>query len=74
MNNKLSNEQRSSQPLIFDKQNYLFMLISVAVVILGFFLMSGTTDIYSSTKLVVAPIVVLIGFGIGFFAILRKRK
>jgi len=41
-------------------------------VILGFFLMAGTTDIYSSTKIVVAPLTVLGGFAIGFYAILKK--
>ncbi len=60
--------------LIFDKRNYTFMIISIAVVLLGFLLMSGTTDIYSFTKIVIAPIVVLTGFGIGFYAILKKRS
>jgi len=57
---------------VFDKSNYTFLIISAAVVALGFILMSGTTDIYSTTKIVVAPIVVLGGFAIGFFAILKK--
>jgi hypothetical protein len=57
---------------IFGKTNYLWFVISIAVVTLGFFLMAGTTDIYSSTKIVVAPVVVLAGFGIGFYAILKK--
>jgi len=57
---------------IFGKTNYLWFVISIAVVTLGFFLMAGTTDIYSSTKIVVAPVVVLAGFGIGFYAILKR--
>ncbi|MCC8425324.1 DUF3098 domain-containing protein [Mucilaginibacter sp. UR6-11] len=57
---------------IFDKSNYTWFIISIAVVALGFVLMSGTTDIYSTTKIVIAPIVVLTGFGIGFYAILKK--
>jgi hypothetical protein len=57
---------------IFDKSNYTLLIISAAVVALGFVLMSGTTDIYSTTKIVVAPVVVLGGFAIGFFAILKK--
>ncbi|RCH54953.1 DUF3098 domain-containing protein [Mucilaginibacter hurinus] len=59
---------------IFDKNNYKLFIISIVVVALGFFLMSGTTDIYSTTKIVIAPIVVLAGFGLGFVAILRKPK
>jgi len=57
---------------IFDKSNYTWFIISIAVVAFGFVLMSGTTDIYSTTKIVIAPIVVLAGFGIGFYAILKK--
>lgn len=49
------------------------MLLSIAVVALGFILMIGSTDIYDFRKIILAPIVVLIGFGIGFFAILKKR-
>ncbi|MEO8887442.1 MAG: DUF3098 domain-containing protein [Mucilaginibacter sp.] len=59
---------------IFDKSNYRWFIISIAVVILGFVLMAGTTDIYSNTKIVLAPIVVLTGFGIGFYAILKKPE
>jgi len=57
---------------IFDKSNYTWFIISIAVVAFGFILMSGTTDIYSTTKIVIAPVVVLAGFGIGFYAILKK--
>ncbi|MGX5687343.1 DUF3098 domain-containing protein [Arcticibacter tournemirensis] len=59
---------------IFDKSNYRLMLISIAVVVIGFALMAGDTNIYDFRKTVLAPIVVLIGFTIGFFAILKKRK
>ena len=59
---------------IFDKSNYTWFIISIAVVAFGFVLMSGTTDIYSTTKIVIAPIVVLAGFGIGFYAILKKPQ
>jgi hypothetical protein len=35
--------------------------------------MSGTEDIFSTTKLTVAPILVMIGFVIEIFAIMRKN-
>jgi F0F1-type ATP synthase assembly protein I len=57
---------------IFDKSNYTWFIIAIAVVAFGFVLMSGTTDIYSTTKIVIAPVMVLAGFGIGFYAILKK--
>jgi len=64
----------SSLHLIFDKGNYKLLIISVAVVAFGFILMSGTTDIYSTTKIVIAPLVVLGGFALGFFAIFKKPE
>lgn len=66
----------SLQPVnfIFGRSNYLFLAIAVAVVAIGFTLMSGTTDIYSNTKIVIAPLVVLAGFGLGFYAILKKPE
>jgi hypothetical protein len=59
---------------IFDKGNYRFFIISILVVAFGFVLMSGTKDIYSTTKIVIAPLVVLAGFGLGFFAIFKKPE
>ena len=71
-----STTKTEAQPvkLIFEKSNYKWFIISIAVVTLGFVLMAGTTDIYSNTKIVVAPLVVLAGFGIGFYAILKKPE
>lgn len=60
------------QPFVFGKSNYRILLVSIAVVTLGFILMIGSTDIYSSQKIILAPIIVLMGFGIGFWAILKK--
>jgi hypothetical protein len=60
--------------LIFDKGNYRLLILSAVVVALGFILMSGTTDIYSNTKIVIAPIVVLGGFALGFVAIFKKPE
>ncbi|WP_295670865.1 DUF3098 domain-containing protein [uncultured Mucilaginibacter sp.] len=62
----------NSLHFIFDKGNYRLLIISIAVVAFGFILMSGNTDIYSTTKIVIAPLVVLGGFAIGFFAIFKK--
>lgn len=57
---------------VFGKANYTLFLVAIAVVILGFVLMSGTTDIYEFRKIALAPVVVLTGFVIGFFAIFKK--
>ncbi|WP_207422363.1 DUF3098 domain-containing protein [Desertivirga brevis] len=59
---------------VFGKSNYRLMLVSIAVIALGFILMIGETDIYDFRKTVIAPFVVLVGFGIGFYSILKKRE
>jgi hypothetical protein len=59
---------------IFNKDNYKLFIAAIAVVALGFVLMAGTTDIYSTTKIVIAPLVVLAGFALGFYAILKKPQ
>jgi hypothetical protein len=71
-----------TQPFIFDKTNYLIMIGGVIVILLGFALMSGggTTDpnvfpkeeLYSFRRITLAPIVVMLGFGIEIFAILKR--
>jgi hypothetical protein len=75
-------QQAALAPLLFDKSNYVFMIAGLVVVLLGFALMSGgaTTDpnvfpkdeIYSFRRITLAPIVVIIGFGIELFAILKS--
>jgi len=73
-NKPQAKESNSTTPIqfVFGKSNYRMLIIAIAVVILGFILMSGTTDIYSNTKIVLAPVVVLAGFALGFVAILKK--
>jgi len=44
------------------------------VLVIGFAMMSGTTDIYNSTKVTVAPIIVMLGFTLGIVAIFYKGK
>lgn len=64
--------QDSKNELVFTKKNYQLLLISIAIVVLGFILMMGTTDIYDFRKTLLAPMVVLFGFGFGVYAILKK--
>ena len=66
----------------FGRENYIMMIVCIAVVIIGFMLMSGGGEdpvkydpsIFSTRRIVIAPIVVIAGFIIGFFAIMRKPK
>lgn len=71
---------------IFKRKNYIFMLIGLAVIALGFLLMSGggsdnpdvfKSDIFNFQRISLAPTLVLIGFAIEVYAILlnpNKQK
>ncbi|MEJ2881248.1 DUF3098 domain-containing protein [Pedobacter sp. GR22-6] len=64
--------EKKKEELVFTKKNYQLLLISIAIVVVGFVLMIGTTDIYDFRKTLLAPMVVLTGFGFGVYAILKK--
>jgi hypothetical protein len=64
--------QDPKNELVFTKKNYQLLLISMAIVAFGFILMMGTTDIYDVRKTLIAPMVVLFGFGFGIYAVLKK--
>lgn len=68
---------------LFDKVNYKILLIGLAVIALGFILMSGggsddpnvfSEDIFSWRRIRLAPTVVIIGFGVTIYAILKNPK
>lgn len=66
-------KQDDTKELVFTKKNYQLLLISIGIVVLGFILMIGTTgDIYDTRRTLIAPLVVLFGFGFGIYAILKK--
>jgi hypothetical protein len=65
-------KETPKEGFVFSKNNYRLMVLSIIAVFFGFMLMIGDTNIYEFRKIVLAPIVVLIGFAIGFVAILKK--
>ena len=66
----------------FDKMNYILLAVGMAVVVLGFILMSGGSsseaaydpDIFSARRIKVAPVVCLLGFVSMIYAVIRKPK
>jgi len=66
----------------FDKMNFILLAIGMAVVIVGFILMSGAgstetnyaPDIFSARRIKVAPVVCLVGFVSMIYAVMRKPK
>jgi hypothetical protein len=73
-----------SSGALFDRTNIQWMLIGGAVIGLGFILMAGgksdnpaefhPEEVYSTTRITIAPILILIGFIIEIYAIFRNPK
>lgn len=67
---------------LFDSVNYKFLLIGIGVIALGFILMSGggsddpkvwNDEVFNFRRIRLAPTVVLIGFGITIYSILKRK-
>ena len=68
--------------MAFNKTNYILLAIGMAIIIVGFALMSGegsaegvfNPDIFSARRIKVAPLVSLFGFCFIMFAIMYRPK
>ena len=67
----------------FGKENYILMVVGVALIVLGFILMTGggskdpnvfNEEMFDFRRLTLSPILILIGFGFGIVAIMKKPK
>jgi len=63
------------------KINYILIAISVVIIVLGFVLMTGSTneleynpDIFSFRRITIAPIVCVIGFLLMIVGIMYKKS
>jgi membrane-bound ClpP family serine protease len=75
-------EQKTTS--LFSKDNYRWMLIGVVVIVIGMFLLAGgeskdpavfnRSQVYSTTRITIAPILILAGLVIEMFAIFKKPK
>jgi hypothetical protein len=73
----ISKETKSTEPkqFLFNKENYYLIGLSLAIVIIGFYLMAGSEgDIYDFRRITLAPIVVITGFLLGIVAIFYRKK
>ena len=69
---------------LFTKDNYMWMLVGGAVIALGFFLMAGgksddpkifnPKEVYSFTRITIAPILIIAGLIIEIYAIMKRPK
>ena len=72
-------KEASKGVFIFGKKNYKFMFIGLACIAIGFILMSGggsddpnvfNPEIFNFRRIRLAPMLILMGFGIQIYAIL----
>ncbi len=73
----------SQNSFLFDKTNYLLFAVGLALIVLGFILMSGggsedpnvfNEELFNARRITWAPLFVVMGFVVEVFAILRRPK
>jgi len=76
-------KQKQEGEFLFEKRNYVIMIIGIIVIMVGFALMAGggsddpnvfNEDIYNFRRIRLAPTVVLIGLAIEVYAIMASPK
>ena len=77
-----SNTPKGNQVFLFDKSNYRWMGIGLACILIGLLLSAGGKspdphqfnydEIYSFRRITLAPILIMIGFAIEVYAIMKK--
>ncbi|MFC4666211.1 DUF3098 domain-containing protein [Falsiporphyromonas endometrii] len=67
--------------MLYNKKNYILMIISVLIIVVGFILMSGggspdgvtyNPEMFSWRRIVLAPFVCVVGFALMVYAIMAK--
>jgi uncharacterized membrane protein len=74
----------SAKDMIFGRENYILMIGGLGLILIGFLLMRGgqmpdentwePSIIYSTTRITIAPILILLGLVLQIVAIFRKSK
>lgn len=69
---------------LFEKENYTWMIIGAVVIAVGMFIMAGGKNadpnqfdpklVYSTTRITIAPILILAGLVIEIYAIFKRPK
>ncbi len=78
----ITNKKQTAPNPLFGKQNFTLMIIGAVVMAIGFFVMAGgksadltkfnDAEIYSFTRITLAPMLIIAGFVIEIFAIMKK--
>ena len=81
---KDKNEKTITINNLFGKENYMWMLAGIVLIILGFILMAGgksadpkvfdPKEVYSTTRITIAPLLIIVGFILEIIGIMKKQK
>ncbi len=79
----MAQKGNTEKEFAFGKENYILTVIGLVFIVVGFVLMSGggsqdpnvfSEEIFSTRRITVAPLVVLLGFAIEIIAIMYRSK
>ncbi|MBA2499982.1 MAG: DUF3098 domain-containing protein [Chitinophagaceae bacterium] len=69
---------------MFGKENYIWMLAGIIIIAIGFILMAGgkspdpnvfnEDEVYSTTRITIAPLLIMAGLVVEIIALFRKPK
>lgn len=71
------------EKFLFQRENYILFGVGLAFIILGFILMTGggsddpqiyNEELFNSQRIILSPLLIVVGFVIEVFAILRRPK
>jgi hypothetical protein len=81
---KEQKKQPATTASLFTKDNYIWMIAGIVIVLIGIILMAGgksddpnifrENEVYSFRRITIAPILILLGLGIEVYAIFKKPK
>ncbi len=81
---KINTENEVQKPMPLGKKNYMLIAAAVLIIAIGYLLLQGggsenpaeefNYEMFSTRRIVVAPLVLLLGFVVGGVAIMKKFK
>jgi hypothetical protein len=80
----MSKESKKQPGFAFTRENYRILIVGVVIVVIGYLLMIGggsdkpnefhPEELFSFRRVTLSPIVILAGFIVVLFAIMKKSK
>lgn len=74
-------EKADDAAFAFGRENYILLLISMGLLLIGYFLMAGgkaenpevfNPEVFSFRRITLAPVIVMAGYAMGIYAIVKK--